>query len=444
MRRKQVKLTQRTIARFWAPLAATWLMMAVEGPMLAAVVARLPEPTINLAAYGVSFAVAILIEAPVIMLMSAATSLAKDRDSFLRLRHFARVLCVATTGVLLVILIPPVHELFMHRVIGLPEDVADLTYGALWCFLPWPAAIGYRRLYQGVLIRFRRTHLVAWGTVVRLASMMAAAVSGYLWLEVPGAWVAPLALSAAVLCEAAAARIMVGPTLRELLADRRPRRRSSSAMSYREMAAFYFPLLLTPLIGMAMQPMLAFFMGRSASPIESLAVFPVVNSVGFFFRSVSIAYQDAAIALMGRSFRHYRKLRRFAITLGTATAAGLATVAFLSPVSELWFVHVSGLDEELKRFAIEAARVMFPVPFLATILSLQRAVLVEGRRTAHITAASAVEVGVVAACFVVLGWGIGLVGATAAFAATLGGRLAANGYLLRPCRRVLDQARSSG
>ena len=208
-------------------------------------------------------------------------------------------------------------------------------------------------------------------------------------------------------------------------------------MSYREIATFYFPLLLTPVIGMAVQPLLAFFMVRSASPIESLAIFPVVNSVGFFFRSVSIAYQDAAIALMGRGFRHYLKLRTFAMTLGTVTAMGLATVAFVHPISHLWFVTISGLTLELEAFAIAATQVMFPVPFFATLLSLQRAVLVEGRRTGPITSASAIEVGMIAVLFIILGWGIGLVGATAAFAATLGGRLAANGYLVRPCRRVL-------
>ena len=46
-------------------------MMAVEGPYLAAVVARLPDPTLGLAAYGVAIALAVLMEAPVIMLLSA-------------------------------------------------------------------------------------------------------------------------------------------------------------------------------------------------------------------------------------------------------------------------------------------------------------------------------------------------------------------------------------
>ena len=71
--------------------------MAAEGPFLAAIIARLPDATYNLAAYGVAFALAIVIEGPVMMLMSAATSLVKDRISYTKLRNFSRVLAVGTT-----------------------------------------------------------------------------------------------------------------------------------------------------------------------------------------------------------------------------------------------------------------------------------------------------------------------------------------------------------
>ena len=64
-------LTIRKIFVFWVPLAATWLMMATEGPFLAAVIARLADPKYNLAAYGVAFSFALFIEAPGIMMMSA-------------------------------------------------------------------------------------------------------------------------------------------------------------------------------------------------------------------------------------------------------------------------------------------------------------------------------------------------------------------------------------
>ena len=51
-------LSRRRILRFWLPLEATWLMMAIEGPFLAAVIARLPAPKENLAAFGVAAALA--------------------------------------------------------------------------------------------------------------------------------------------------------------------------------------------------------------------------------------------------------------------------------------------------------------------------------------------------------------------------------------------------
>ena len=85
-------LTYKKIFFFWIPLAATRLMMAAEGPFLAAIIARLANPKYNLAAYGVAFSFAVLIEAPIIMIMSASTALAKDRDSFLKLRNFTYIL----------------------------------------------------------------------------------------------------------------------------------------------------------------------------------------------------------------------------------------------------------------------------------------------------------------------------------------------------------------
>ena len=70
--------TYRGILVFWLPLLATWLMMSVEGPFLAAIIARLADPKYNLAAYGVAFSFALIIEAPIIMIMSASTALARS------------------------------------------------------------------------------------------------------------------------------------------------------------------------------------------------------------------------------------------------------------------------------------------------------------------------------------------------------------------------------
>ena len=101
-------MPMRRIFRFWLPLQATWLMMAVEGPFLAAVIARLPDPKFNLAAHGVAFALAIIVEAPVIMMMSAATALVTGDTSYRRLRNFTWALNAVITVDMLVLVAGPV------------------------------------------------------------------------------------------------------------------------------------------------------------------------------------------------------------------------------------------------------------------------------------------------------------------------------------------------
>jgi len=413
-------------------------MMAAEGPFLAAIIARLPSPEFNLGAYGVAFALAILIEAPVIMLMSAATSLVKDRISYLKMRNFSRGLILGTTLLLLIVLVPGVYRWLTETLLQLPTEVADLTYGALWFFLPWPSAIGYRRFLQGVLIRAGKTRLVAMGTLIRLFAMTVAALLGYLLLDIPGAWIGGLALGTGVTVEAIAARFMAAETVRELLAEETDSGYTGHTVTYRAIATFYLPLALTSMIGLTIQPLLTFFMGRSVAPVESLAVYPVVHSLSFFFRSMGFAYQDAAIALIGEQFEHYRELRRFCFTLGAVATAGLALVAF-TPLFQLWFITLSGLTPELTSFALIPARIIVPLPFLSVLLSFQRAILVEGRRTQHITWASVIEVTAVAVLFLTLGVGFEVVGATAAFTAFLGGRLLSTVYLAPGCASVLRE-----
>jgi hypothetical protein len=411
-------------------------MMAAEGTFLAAVIARLADPKFNLAAYGVAFAFAVLVEAPVIMIMSASTALAQDATSFRRLRTFTYALNAFVTGVMLVVLIPPVFDFIMRDVIALPVEVADLTYVSLWILLPWPGAIGYRRFYQGLLIRDGRTRRVAYGTVVRLTTMAATALALFLTLALPGAYVGAAALAAGVCAEAVVSRWMARATVESL--SRTPGDGVREQLGYRKIVRFYYPLALTSLIGLAVQPMLTFFMGRAPAPVESLAVFPVVGALSFIFRALGLSYQEVAIALLGEDYEQVREVRRFAVWLGAASSAGLALVA-LTPLAGIWFETVSGLTPDLAQFAIMPTIILIPIPFLSVILSFQRGILVVAHETRPITWATVIEVVGIAIGFPILGWQLGLVGVTAATVAFLVGRLAGTLYLVTPSVRTVHR-----
>lgn len=94
---KQVP-SQRELFRLWWPLAASWLLMSFEGPAISAVLARLAHPEISLAAYGgLILPLCFLIEAPIIMLLSASTALSRDKRSYRLLRLFMHSVSAALT-----------------------------------------------------------------------------------------------------------------------------------------------------------------------------------------------------------------------------------------------------------------------------------------------------------------------------------------------------------
>ncbi len=417
-------------------MAATWLMMSIEGPFLAAVIARLADPKFNLAAYGVAFAFAVLVEAPVIMILSASTALVEDSASFRKLRNFTYALNALITGVMLMLLAPPVFDLVMEDLIGLPPSVTRLTYVSLVIMIPWPAAIGYRRFYQGLLIRDGLTRLVAYGTLVRLTAMVSTALILYGLTDVPGAYLGAAALSVGVSVEALVSRLMVRGTVRKLRATEAV---AEEPLDYRRIVSFYLPLALTSLIGLAVHPIVTFFMGRAPYPVESLAVLPVVNSLSFIFRAMGLSYQEVAIALLGKQHEHVRELGRFALVLGLSASAGLALIGF-TPLAYVWFETVSGLSRELTAFAIAPTRILALLPALSVLLSFQRAILVQGRLTRPITVATATEVAGILVTLLVLIQGFGLIGATAAAIGFVAGRLASNSYLVAPGLRVLRKS----
>lgn len=420
-------LTSGHIARFWSPLAATWLMMALEGPLIAAIIARLPDAKINLAAHGVVFAIAILVEAPVIMLMTAATALVRDRVSYARLRLVAHGLNALATLLVCVLLVPAIFDPLVLGLLALPRDLADIIYGALWIYLPWPAAIGYRRFVHGVMISAGNTRQVAISTVFRLCAMAGTAFTLPVVADLHGAWVGAAGLTAGVCVEAVAARVMATRAIRSVMATS-PEASATPAPTYRGIIAFYYPLALTSLVALITHPILTFFVGRASDPIESLAVLPVVHALSFLFRATGLSYQEASIALMGNDFEHRRAVGRFALGMGLATSLGYALIV-LTPLFGVWFETISGLTPDLSAYARIPALVLIPLPGLAFWLAQQSAVMVMKRRTKAITMGTTLGLVGIAVIFPTAAWGLGWIGATAASVAFLGGRLASPIYL---------------
>lgn len=385
-----MSLSQGRIVQTWWPLAFSWLLMGFELPAVSAVLARLADPEVSLAAYGgVIFPLALIVEAPVIMLLAASTALCRDWPSYLVVRRYMLGAALVLTLLHALIAFTPLFDLVVDGLLGAPEEIQPAARLGLGIMLPWTAAIAYRRFQQGILIRFGRSRAVGAGTVVRILGNAAVLTVGGLFWDVPGIVVGTTAVAVGVTADAVVAGLWVRPVLRGPLREAAP---VEPALTFRAFLSFYVPLALTSLIGLLALPLGSAGMSRMPRALDSLATWPVLNGFTFLFRGIGMGFNEVVVALLDQPGAH-AALRRFA-ALAALLASALYGLCCATPLLDLWLEQVSALPDDLVALGASGAWIVALMPAHGFFQSLYQGILVHRRRTQAITEAIAVYLAV--------------------------------------------------
>ena len=392
-------ITPRRIFSFWWPLLAVWVFMTIEQPVLAAAITRMPDATVNLAALWVAFSLALLVESPIIQILSAATAVATSRERYRELLLFLTKIAGATTLLHGVLAVPPVFSFVAGNLLDVPPEVVPRARQVFLIMLPFSAAVGYRRLWQGVLIRLGRTRSVTESTLGRLLVMVGillVAVNVFPDSEKGHMWASGALIAGVVAGSAYALWLLHRRGMAELpQAD--PRGLIGAAALWK----FYVPLASTSVIFLASRPLLTLGMSQAAFPLESLASWPVVHGLIIVFVSVGFSYQEVVIALLGASRDNTVPVGRFAWSAGAITSGLFGALALFG--GAYWVVRVLfGLDAALLPFTTEALFIVIPVPFFMTLKSWYRGVLIDAGKTSVLASAVALNAGVILLLVLVL------------------------------------------
>ena len=210
-------LHRNLIAQTWLPLATSWLLMGLERPLVTAFMARLEDPTINLAAYASAvFPLSLIIESPIIMLLAASTALTKNWAWYCFLRNFMARMAAGLTLFHGIVAFTPLFDFLVSTVLKIPEAVVEPARIGLMLMTPWTASIAVRRFYQGILIRNRQPHWIGVGTTVRLIGLCVGLLLGLAWGSPSGIIIGTFAISLGVVTEAIFIRACTKPILQQL------------------------------------------------------------------------------------------------------------------------------------------------------------------------------------------------------------------------------------
>jgi hypothetical protein len=376
-----VNISLRRIFTVWWPLAASWILMGIELPALSAVIARLDQPEINLAAYGgVVFPLALIIESPIIMLLAASTALSKDRNSFNLVRQYMMSAGALLTALHIIVAFTPFYYVVIRGILGVPEEIVEPARIGMMIMTPWTWSIAYRRFHQGILIRFGHSKAVGQGTMVRLGADLLVLVVGYLVGTIPGVVVGTSAVALGVVSEAIYVGWITHPVLKYELMPAPP---IEKPLTWRLFGAFYIPLMMTSLLMLLANPIGSAALSRMPQALDSLAVWSVVTGLVFILRSLGIAYNEVVVALLEET-GSFANLKRFAeILSGVSTLILLLITA--TPLSILWFAKITALSPELAELARLSLWLALPLLALSVMQSWYQGAILYNRRTSGIT-----------------------------------------------------------
>lgn len=358
----------------WLPMAASIVMMVLEPSIVNFGLARTRNVELALAAYGVAYSLALLVEAPVLMLLDASVARSTDRAAFSLVRRFSLVLGLVVAAIGLALTLTPLYGLLVREVMNIPADVAEQARPTLAVLSLWPLPIGWRRVYQGVLIRAGRTRAISLATMVRLVTLAAMLSLGLLLFSGDAALIAGVAMDISVFVESGMITWMTRPILRSSPYHDAGRSSPAPGLTARELWRFYRPLVTTTIVRQATRPMLSAGIAAAAMAFGSLAAWPVAWGVVTLFVGPVWSLQQLTTAMV-EDRATYQPVRRFSLLLSLGFSLLLALIAF-TDLYGLVMGRVYNLPPDLQALARPGVRLMVTLPLLMGAQSLLRGVLI--------------------------------------------------------------------
>ena len=417
------------------PLSVSDVTMACGDPMITTTLARMPQATANLGALGAVKAIAVFFESPVIMLLHASNTLAPSQTSRKSLYQFMLILCGLLTSILCLLCIPPVFDFFVGIAMKLPPDIKDGAKESLVFFILWPAAIGWRRYYQGLLIRGNHTRALAHAGFVRLLVVGIVLAIGF-FLNMRGILLAATALISGVLFESVVVTVSArnsGATKLPVLV-RDPRLPGS----LKEVWRFYWPLANSMLVVWGGRVLLLAVVARSFDASIALAAWPA--AWGFVLMVANATRMIQQVIIKNINKVDDKLLLTFAASVGALFTLILIFFSATTLGKHALSAFV-GQNSVLADAVSQVILVCSTVPFLVACQNAVQGFLMTEHKTTHINVATWLGTGVLLSV-AFIGTRAGISGATAAAWAMIMA-LAVEAAWLSHCLRPIFSARKN-
>ncbi|MCD6526577.1 MAG: hypothetical protein J7K75_06275 [Desulfuromonas sp.] len=361
-------LTLREISWFFFPLLLNVQLMSVSHSIINAALARVDDYVVALASFSVAMVVHLLFASPSYQNHTITIALVRGRRS-LRGMVICVILIATYVSIMLnLIAHTVVGDVLLQTILGVSPEVADGAKRVLTLLALLPFFTGFRGLFQGLVIRARRTNLVSLATGVRVVALLGWLHVGQRWFHGP-----ELGAFALLLC------IVIETSLMGLFAWRcHVPFDSDNEKTTGEILRFALPVAFSSGLQQTIPVVINAIISRLPDANLALASFGVIRALLFMLSGPMRNLQQAYLTLVN-STDDYRVLLRF--FCWTSLGMAVLTLGISGPGNQLIFKHIFGLSQTLRDYIAIPLSLCAIYPVIYGGTNLLRAYFTASHRT---------------------------------------------------------------
>jgi hypothetical protein len=150
-------LTLGSFVSFYVPLVMTSLLAILVQPIGSAALSRMPDPLASLAVWPVVYGVLIVMMSAGLAFTEVTVVLLDRPGAVKPLQRFAVQLALSVVGLLLIMNITPLAQIWFGRVVSLPLELIPMARAGLWIAMLAPGFTVLESWFSGVLLHSRKT-----------------------------------------------------------------------------------------------------------------------------------------------------------------------------------------------------------------------------------------------------------------------------------------------
>lgn len=377
----------KTIKQLWKefiPLSLSDMMMAFSDPLMTTTLAHLPAARVNIASLGIVKSLIVFFESPIIMILHASTALSGERQSRKYLARFTVLACILLSLCLLVLGIPLIFSWFGAQVLGLDSKTLEVAGRMLVLMFLWPAVIGWRRFFQGILIQAGKSKSLASASMARISYVLVSLGLGF-YLSWEAVTIIGVSLLGSIMVEALIVTYAAYSTKAITVHGMARDKQDAAPKSLKQVFRYYLPLANSMLVVWGGRFLLIAIIARAVDGSIALAVWPASWGVVLLVANATRMVQQ--VIIKNRSQVADGILVWFSLSVGALFSMLLLLIP-TSPWGSILLKGFLGNDAALLAGVSPVLVICAIVPFLIALQNALQGFLMSEAKTGSINSAT--------------------------------------------------------